>query len=38
MKKVEYKASQKQEAEAKRKLDEAAKILNDLSQPIEYAF
>uniref|UniRef100_A0A1D1YS75 Structural maintenance of chromosomes protein 5 n=1 Tax=Anthurium amnicola TaxID=1678845 RepID=A0A1D1YS75_9ARAE len=35
LKKMEYIEAQKQEAEAKRKLDEAAKILNDLMGPIE---
>lgn len=37
MKKMEYREAQKKEAKAKRKLDEAAKILNDLTRPIEYA-
>ncbi|CAA7395978.1 unnamed protein product [Spirodela intermedia] len=35
MKKMEYKEAQKKEVQAKRKLDEAAKILNDLIRPIE---
>ncbi|KAK1279019.1 hypothetical protein QJS04_geneDACA016910 [Acorus gramineus] len=35
MKKMEYKKAQEQEAGAKKKLDEAAKILNDLARPIE---
>ncbi|XP_020114190.1 structural maintenance of chromosomes protein 5 [Ananas comosus] len=35
MKKVEYKEAQKQETLAKNKMEEAAKILNDLKSPIE---
>ncbi|KAF8398367.1 hypothetical protein HHK36_017294 [Tetracentron sinense] len=35
MKKVEYMEAKEQENDAKRKLDEAAKILNDLKGPIE---
>ncbi|MQL85554.1 hypothetical protein Taro_018093, partial [Colocasia esculenta] len=35
LKKVKYIEAQKQEVEAKRKLDEAAKTLNDLMGPIE---
>lgn len=35
MKKVLYKDAQNQEAEAKKKLDEAAKMMNELKKPIE---
>ncbi|XP_020570968.1 structural maintenance of chromosomes protein 5 isoform X2 [Phalaenopsis equestris] len=35
MKKMVYKNAQNQEAEAKRKLDEAAKMMNELKKPIE---
>ncbi|XP_072953823.1 structural maintenance of chromosomes protein 5 isoform X1 [Typha angustifolia] len=35
MKKMEYKEAQKQEAVGKKKMDEAAKVLNDLISPIE---
>ncbi|KAG6495383.1 hypothetical protein ZIOFF_043186 [Zingiber officinale] len=37
LKKVECIEAKKQEAEAKKKMDEAAKVLNDLKIPIEYA-
>ena len=37
-KKKEYKAAQKREVQAKRNLDEAAKVLNDLTKPIEYGY
>lgn len=36
MKKMEYMRAKEQENDAKRNLDEAAKILNNLSGPIEY--
>ena len=36
LKKREYKDTLKRETEAKRKLDEAARILNELKAPIEY--
>ena len=36
MKKADYMESKRQEADAKRKFDEAAKMLNDLKVPIEY--
>ncbi|URD96330.1 RecF/RecN/SMC N terminal domain, partial [Musa troglodytarum] len=35
MKKMEYMETKKQETEAKKKMDKAAKILNDLKRPIE---
>lgn len=37
MKKLEYIEAKKQETDAKKKLDEAAKVLKDLQGPIEYA-
>jgi len=36
MKKAEYMEAKEQEKDAKKKLDEAAKTLNDLKEPIEY--
>lgn len=36
MKKAEYMEAKGQENDAKNKLDEAAKILNDLKEPVEY--
>ena len=36
MKKAEYMETKEQEKDAKKKLDEAAKTLNDLKEPIEY--
>ena len=36
MKKAEYMETKEQERDAKKKLDEAAKTLNDLKEPIEY--
>jgi len=36
MKKADYMESKRQEADAKRKFDEAAMMLNDLKVPIEY--
>jgi hypothetical protein len=36
MKKAEYMEAKEQEKDAKKKLDEAAKTLNDLREPIEY--
>lgn len=36
MKKAEYMEAKEQENDAKKKLDEAAKTLNDLKEPIEY--
>lgn len=36
MKKAEYMEAKEQEQDAKRKLDEAAKTLNELREPIEY--
>lgn len=38
MKKAEYVETKEQENDAKKKLDEAAKILNDLREPIEYGY
>ena len=37
MKKAEYMEVKEKEKDAKNKLDEAAKILNDLKKPIEYS-
>lgn len=36
MMKAEYMEAKEQEKDAKKKLDEAANILNDFSKPIEY--
>lgn len=36
MKKAEYMEAKQQENDAKKKLDEAAKTLKDLEEPIEY--
>lgn len=36
MKKAEYLEAKEQENAAKRKMEEAAKMLNDLKEPIEY--
>ena len=36
MKKAEYLETKKKEKDAEKKLEEAAKILNDLKEPIEY--
>lgn len=36
MKKAKYMEVKKEEGDAKKKLDEAAKTLNDLKEPIEY--
>lgn len=36
MKKAEYLQAKDQEKDAKKKLDEAAKLLNEISEPIQY--
>ena len=36
MKKAEYLEAKDQEIEAKKKMEEAAKMLNDIREPIEY--
>lgn len=36
MKKAEYLEAKERESDAKRKMEEAAKMLNDLKEPIEY--
>lgn len=38
MKKAEYKEAKEKEKDSKKKLDEAARTLNDLQEPIEYTY
>lgn len=38
MKKAEYMEAKEKEKDSKKKLDEAARTLNDLREPIEYTY
>jgi hypothetical protein len=38
MKKAEYMVAKEKEKDSKKKLDEAARALNDLREPIEYTY